>query len=315
MIPETLRGQRPMLASPVSDPEQWLEDADDRWLYELKFDGVRVIAYIDEGTVRLVNRNMVDVTYRYPDVAERLGELYPYGTKVFDGEMLVFGTDGRPDFNRIARRDRQTSATGVDKVRAAHPATFVAFDLLCADSHDLRLMPLAARHALLGTEAKHMRRLQDPADCRVQTSVADTDGQTLWAFALTHRLEGLIAKRKTSRYAGRRSPEWVKLKPVRSLTALVTGYESGQGSRADTIGALHLSLLDDDGELRRIGKVGTGFTAKTLALLDVLVLAPEPIVVEVGYAEVTADGALRFPSFKGFSDRDPASCTIDQLRD
>lgn len=293
-----------------------LDDADE-YTFDVKWDGVRCIAYIDpfDGTgTTLVNRNLRNINERYPDIIHALNEQFSDGTPIIlDGEIVVFNEDGKPDFGLVSRRDRVGSAAAAAKAAERLPATFVAFDLLFYKDGDFRKAGYNVRRAML--EA-HVERVPG-----ITVSPTSTDGATMWNFCLDYGVEGLIAKRNESPYRSGRSPDWVKVKQVHRVSCLVTGYEKGTGRLADSMGALLLGLLDpnDPSTVVDAGKVGTGFTDRDREnfkdLLGRIDLTHDPIVVEVEYANLTDDGALRFPSYKGLrSDIDPDDCTTDQLK-
>lgn len=290
--------QAPMLASPGKNPEAVLRQllTGGRHTFDLKWDGVRVLAFIEDGKVRLRNRNGVDTTDRFPEVVERLAALYPVGTRVFDGEMLCFDPDsGKPTFARISKRDRTGSPVKIDVLARQMPATYMVFDLLWFEGDDLRAQPLSARLALLKVDAA---RFASDEDSRLALSMFSDDGAAMWNVIKTKGMEGLIAKDKLAPYRGGRAPAWVKLKPVASVTCVVVGYTAGQGARAGKFGALEIGLLYD-GNLKHWGEVGTGFTDAMLADLKPRVDAGELLLVEVEIQNVTPDGKPRFPSFKG----------------
>lgn len=311
MIAADLLGQVAMLATPTTNAELVLPTLlDGRYVFDIKWDGVRCLAYTDNGQVLLRNRNGIDITHRYPDVVERLADAFPAGQRVFDGELLCFNpVSGRPEFDLIARRDAQSHAGKIASLANLVPATFMAFDFLWYDGDDLRNTPLIARQQLLTAQgAKHFG-----SDSRLLVSQWSNDGATLWQFVCDFGMEGLIAKRKDGLYRGRRDSGWLKLKKLHRLTAIVTGYENGKGARDGKIGALLLSLLDEQGQLVPIGKVGTGLKERDHGPMLEVLHRGEEFLVEVEYMGWQKD-AIRFPSFKGVrSDRTRADCTLDQI--
>lgn len=320
MIPQELRDQNAMLCEPhkkvfgnVSVTEAVeLAAADGRYLADLKFDGVRCLAYIDDGVVTLVNRNHVDITRRYPDVVSRLATLFPTGQRVFDGEMLVFGEDGRPSFFGISKRDHDMSPAKTQQYVAQFPATLVIFDLLYFNGDDLRNTPYRARSVLLRTAGWPNAQ----ADPHVQLTECSSDIAMMWQFVAEHGLEGLVIKLDDSGYDGRRSTAWVKLKPTLMLSAVITRYEFGKagGHREHRIGALFLDLYDEAGVPVEVGKVGTGLNDADLADLKRRLDAGETLVGDVEYQEYTVAGSLRFTSWRGLrTDLKPEECTVAQL--
>ena len=304
----------PMLAHPHKTIAPTVHTAlnqlnDGQWFFDLKWDGIRCVAHIEDGNVTLINRRMVDITYRYPEIVTALSVAYPDGYRVFDGEVVCF-TNGQPDFPATHRRDAQQSASTAARLVATMPASFVAFDFVYYSGDDLRQLPFRARHRMLATEAEKV--FADYSNT-LKLSSGDTDGETLWQFVNDHRLEGLIAKRLTSKYTPGRSHSWIKLKPTKSVSALVTGYDYGENALAGKLGALHIALRDSD-KLVSIGKVGTGFKLADREMVKDALDKGALLAVEVEYQDVSPNGQLRFPSYKGIrTDIDLADCTVDQL--
>jgi bifunctional non-homologous end joining protein LigD len=309
-------GIRPMLACPGDLPR------DERnYAYELKWDGIRALAYCEPGRVRLESRNLRDVTSQYPDVTRALREALGAREALLDGEVVAFDENGRPDFQRLQRRMHLASDAAVRRRMADTPATYLAFDVLHLDGRPLVELPYAERRELLERlELGSGPHLQIPANHR-------GDGRALLELTRERGLEGLVAKRLDSTYQpGRRSRGWIKVKNVRTTELVVGGWLPGQGGRAGRIGALLVGYYDD-GDLRYAGRVGTGFTDRTLDELgrileplgrrkspfsgrqpprDAVYVEPE-LVAQVEFNEWTRAGTLRAPSFKGLRDDvDPA---------
>lgn len=173
---------------------------------------------------------------------------------VLDGEFIVAGTDGAPSFQGIARRAKQTQPGRLARLVNELPATLIAFDVLSIDGEDWRAQPYRDRVQWLA---------ELPASPALAATPRTTDGPALWRFVTERGLEGIVAKAGSSRYVAGRQSTWVKLKVVRTLSALVTGLEPGEGSRATSFGALLVSLYDGD-ELVQVGKVGSGFSQADL---------------------------------------------------
>jgi bifunctional non-homologous end joining protein LigD len=300
-----------MLPSPSSDTPQSLIrrlQAAGGWTFEFKMDGIRALIVIEGGAITILNRNARNITHRYPDVAGPLHALK--ADVVLDGEIVCVDTAGRPDFVTVHRRDAQSHTQLINALSALLPAQLVAFDVLVHRGVDLRLLPYLRRREVL---ASMFPALQDAL---VVLPPTNTDGMSMWDAVGALEMEGLVAKRNDSRYVGGRSTAWVKIKNTARVSALVTGYDPGKGSRAATFGALHLALVDDEA-LIPIGSVGSGFTQDQIRTVWARLQTPEdPIIVEVAYLTVSRNGQLRHPVFKGVrQDLSPTDCDIGQIRD
>lgn len=288
----------------------------DAYAYELKWDGVRALAYCEPGRVRLESRNQRDVTSQYPEVTRALREALGSREALVDGEVVAFDDEGRPDFQRLQRRMHVGSDSTVRRRMADTPATYIAFDLLHLEGRSLLDLPYTDRRKLLAKLDLDRPGLQCPAHHL-------GDAKALLELTKERRLEGLVAKRLDSPYVpGRRSRAWIKIKNVRTTDLVVGGWIEGQGGRSGRIGALLVGYYDDEGGLRYAGRVGTGFTEKTLdaiaRLLTPLERADSPfegrqppkesrfvdpeLVARVEFNEWTKAGTLRAPSFKGLRD-------------
>jgi len=291
------------------------------WAYEIKWDGVRTIAFAGPDGLRLQSRSLRDVTAQYPEVAGvgGLGE----GT-VLDGEIVAFDEDGRPSFERLQSRINLASRLDVVRRQGEIPVVFMVFDLLRLDGRDLTAEPYSDRRRQLEDLAANAASIQVP-----RHHVGD--GPALLEATRQQGLEGLVAKRVDSPYLpGRRTRTWLKVKNFRRQELVVGGWLPGQGGRSGRIGALLVGHYED-GRLRFAGRVGTGFDDAELARLDSRLaplvrpdcpFVPEPpalvrrsarwvdpvVVVEVAFSEWTSGGTLRAPSYKGeHSDRDAAA--------
>jgi len=289
------------------------------WIYELKYDGYRMIAAKEDGAGVLITRNGNDATATFPEIVRALAAL-PYARIVLDGEIVVPDETGRPSFQRLQRRGRLTRAIEVRRAAVELPATLYAFDLLAFEDHDLRSLPLTKRKELL------QRVLPRAGALRYADHIEEL-GEAFFEQVERMGLEGMVAKKADSRYTGGRSANWIKVRTERTDDFVVVGYTAPQGTRTG-FGALHLGAYDD-GKLVYTGRVGTGFTAKQIrevhAQLEALRRASpraegapsgrehtwvEPeLVVEVRYKEWTDDGLLRQPVFVRFrDDKPPTDC-------
>jgi len=236
----------PMLATPVAQAF-----SDPGWLYEIKWDGVRALAWVEEGRVELRSRTGRLVTQQYPELAAVAGCVRARRA-ILDGEIVVLDRRGRGDFGRLQQRMhvRQPSS----KLLGSAPVTYYAFDLLYCDGYDLREAPLVGRKELL-------RRVLEPRDSVRYSDHHLEQGKELFALAREQDLEGIIAKRAASAYRGGRSRDWLKLKARKELDAVVCGWTAPRGSR-EHFGALLLGLYAGK-RLRFIGHVGSGFDQAT----------------------------------------------------
>ncbi|MEO3812169.1 non-homologous end-joining DNA ligase [Sphaerisporangium sp. B11E5] len=307
----------PMLAQLGAPPPP---GEDDEWGHEMKWDGVRVLAYAEGSALRLISRNGRDVTATYP-------ELYPLAGAtggrdvVLDGEIVAFDEAGRPSFSVLQHRMHQRHDERIRHLVASVPVTLMLFDVLHVGAEPVIGVPYTGRRELLEDIVAPGARWQVPVWFR-------DDGPH--ALELSRRLgiEGVVSKRLRSVYRpGRRSPDWIKVKNVRTQEVVVGGWSTGQGRRASTMGALLVGVYES-GRLAYVGNVGTGFTDETLRELGAL-LAPlerptspfdppvpreqartahwvDPVLVgEVQYAEWTPDARLRHPSWRGLRDDKP----------
>jgi bifunctional non-homologous end joining protein LigD len=305
----------PMLARTGPLPKD-----DESYGYEIKWDGVRAVVNLDAGHVRVTGRRGTDFTGRYPEVRE-LARSLGARRMIVDGELVAFDADGRPSFERMQTRMHLASDAAVRRRMRDVPVTYVLFDLLWLEGHSTMGLGYEERRRLLDELALEGPSWRTPAYHR-------GEGQALLEASRAQGLEGIVAKRLDSPYEpGRRGRGWIKVKNVASQDVVIGGYTPGEGGRASTIGALCAGVHDDKGRLVYCGKVGTGFTEETLALL-MRELAPlrrdespfagrqpprgtifvEPhLVAHVEFREWTRSGTLRAPSFKGLrADVDPS---------
>lgn len=310
----------PMLARSGELPP---EDERDGWGFEVKWDGVRALLWSDHGHVRIESRTGRDITDRYPEV-RALGRALGAHELLLDGEIVAFGDDGRPSFERLQRRMHVAGEAAIRRAVRAQPVSYMVFDLLHLDGRSLLTLPYERRRDLL-------ERLELEGPAWRTPSYHRRDGAALLDATRAQGLEGVVAKRLDSPYApGRRSGAWRKLRHRASQEAVVGGWTAGDGRRADSLGALLLGVRETPGgPLRYAGAVGSGFSdalladlARRLAALqrpdspfdpdgprpprDARFVAPE-LVAEVELSEWTRDGILRQATFKGLrDDRPPA---------
>lgn len=295
--------------------------ANDRdWGVEIKWDGVRAIAYCQPGRLELQTRNLNDVTAQYPEV-RRLSRQLGSREAVLDGELVAFDEDGRPSFERLQQRIHQATEDVLRRRLKSHPVTYAIFDLLYLDGQNLMAEPYSRRRALLEDLELSGESWQTPAYSRA-------DARKLLAASAEQRLEGIVLKRLDSAYApGRRTGAWLKVKNV-GRREFVIGWLPGEGRRRGRLGAVLLGWFEPDGEtLRYAGRVGTGFSEHDLdelmARLRPLQRRSNPfagrrgprranfveprLVAEVEFREMTAEGMVRHGSFKGLREDKPAA--------
>ncbi len=283
----------------------------DGWLYEIKFDGYRLLTRVDGASVTCFTRNGNDWTHKLPALVEAIRKLR-LAPCWLDGEIVVQGDDGRPDFQALqnAFDTRRTQAL-----------TYFVFDLPFHGGRDLRRQPLTERRRVLKTLIKASAA---PA-IRFSDAFAD-DPAALLASAREAGLEGLIGKRSDSTYRSQRSPDWIKLKTRHRQEFVIGGYTDPKGARTG-IGALLLGVHDAHGALRYAGNVGTGFDARTLAALkarlDKLHVTRSPfadapatrgahwvqpsLLAEVSFVQWTSGHRVRHAVFHGLRDDKPVT--------
>ena len=292
-----------LVDGPPPDPENWI--------FEMKFDGYRMLARIEDGDVRLITRNGNDWTDRLVPLGKELARMkLPDGW--YDGEIVVHDDHGKPDFGKLQQAFDAARATDID---------FFLFDVPYFDGHDLRAAPLVERRALL----EKLLSKKKSERVRFSSEFGHAPDELVVA-ACKIGLEGVIGKRRDARYVSRRSPDWIKLKCGQRQEFVIGGYTDPKGSRTG-IGALLLGTYDDEGVLRYHGNVGSGFNGATLATIaDKLEKlrtdrSPFParavpgrkhhwvepvLVAEVSFSEWTAAGAVRHPVFQGLREDKPA---------
>ncbi len=301
-------------------------EGDEAWAYEVKWDGMRVLARCLGDDTTLATANGIDATVRFPELRGLAASLGC--DAVLDGEVIAIDGAGRPDFGLLQQRMHLTAAAEVKRRAAEVPVSFALFDVLWVDGHDVCALPWTdRRNALEGL-------LEAPAPSWRVPAVHD-DGRALLEIADAHGLEGVVAKRRDSVYLpGKRTTAWRKIKVRRHQEFVVGGWWPGEGGRSGGVGSLIVGVHDRSAPgnpLRFAGKVGTGFTSAVLSEYERLLAPlavdacpfdpPAPrtvairahwvrpeVVVEVEFAEWTAEGVLRHPSHIGRRfDKDPAA--------
>ncbi len=310
------RRYKPMLAKEAKAP---FTDAD--WLFEVKWDGFRALAYINDE-LSLRSRNQNELLNNFPEL-EELKQL-AHGV-ILDGEIVVL-SGGKVDFQALLERGKATTPTDITLKTARSPAAYVVFDILEKGGKPLLDLPLTDRKRILKESVREGKHV-------LLADYVEEKGEAYFEAAMQKGLEGVMAKRKSSPYkAGVRSGDWLKIKKTRTCDCVIFGYTQGTGARTNTFGALMLGLYDVEGRAVFIGKVGTGFSQALLQSLrdqfqkivseatpfeaDVAekVTWLKPILVcEVTYQVVTKDGRLRMPRFLRLrADKQPQDCTLSQ---
>ncbi|HWF32359.1 MAG TPA: DNA ligase D [Solirubrobacteraceae bacterium] len=299
---------KPMLAGSGSLPRK-----DDGWAYEIKWDGVRAIAYSTPGELRLESRNLKEITASYPELG-RLNRALSSHAAILDGEIVAFDEHARPSFAALQRRMHVGTDAQAKRLAKASPVTYMIFDLLWLDGHSLMGLPYEERHELLDALSLSGESWQTPGHLEGR-------GRDVLKASAEQKLEGIVAKRLDAPYEpGARSPAWTKIKNVGRQELVIGGWTPGEGRRAQRIGALLVGVYDPDGAFRYAGRVGTGFDDEELDRLRKLlkplerdsspftagerpprgaVFVEPELVAEIEFTAWTAVGVLRHPSYKG----------------
>jgi len=314
------------------------------WGYELKWDGVRAIVYLDRGSLRLMSRNDREVAVSYPEIGE-LAEVFAKERLILDGEIVALGPEGAPSFSLLQQRMHvATPSTGL---LSRVPVRLYVFDVMHHGERSLLDLPYARRRERLdGLALDRADVAQVPPSWTGDGGGGDGEdgdgggdggnvGGDVMRTAQEQGLEGVVAKRLDSTYQpGRRSPSWVKTPLNQTQEVVICGWKPGGGRRAGTLGSLLLGAYDAGGHLVYLGGVGTGFTGK---MLDDLLARLRPLrrdaspfavplpradardanwvrpslVGEVEYRTRTPDGRLRHPSWRGLRpDKEPRDVTV-----
>jgi len=300
------------------------------WFFEIKWDGYRAVAFLEDGNVRLVSRTQNDLTAQFPELKD-LASSIKAKTAVLDGEVVALDEEGRPSFSLMQQRTGFRSGKHRLPGRKDLPIWYYVFDLLYLDGYDLRRSKLEDRKAAL---AKIVTR----SDTVRFSDHYPGQGIALFEVAKQKGLEGILAKKRNSFYEERRSQEWLKIKITQTITCVIGGYTEPEGSR-QYFGSIVLGLYNDKGQLIHVGQAGTGFNQASLkeiwkllearktnknpfhgeveALRKVFWIKPE-LVAEIKFTEWThereqAGPKLRAPVFLGLrEDREPKDCTFAQ---
>jgi bifunctional non-homologous end joining protein LigD len=309
---------QPMFATPGHPRDSDLAS----WAIEMKWDGVRALAFCENGRTRLVSRTGKDISRTYPELA---GLAHATGRKqvLLDGEIVAFGANGQPDFETLQPRMHVSSAAAAERLAARTPVTFLVFDVLQLDGRSLLGLPYSERREILTPLIPNGPSWLSPPQ------FSGTDLDAVLAASVSNGLEGVVAKRLDSPYEpGARTGSWLKIKNQLSQEVVVAGWKPGKGNRTGQIGSLLVGVYDD-GKLMYCGHVGTGFSDKTLRMLGAKLTplrrdgspfdGPVPpeyarpavwvepqLVVEVSFERWTKAGRMRAPAYQGLrDDKDP----------
>ncbi|MBB6570508.1 DNA polymerase LigD [Kribbella sandramycini] len=301
------------------------------WSYELKWDGIRVVIEVDDGVCRLWSRNSRDVSGGYPELIGLAAAPGLRAPAVLDGEIVTLDEHGAPSFGLLQRRMHVRDPRQLRHLITEVPVSVRLFDVLRFDGQWLLEATYDDRRGLLES-----LELDDPF---YETPAAFDDGAEALELAMSTGLEGVVAKRRRSRYLpGRRSADWIKVKPVLTRDVVLCGWHPGEGNREGRIGSFYCgAYAEPGGELVLIGKVGSGLDFATLDLLSAELAGleiPKPafdpatipagdrrrahwldpaLVAEVTFSGWAADARLRHPVWRGLRlDIDPAAVLVDR---
>ncbi|HEY2819601.1 MAG TPA: DNA ligase D [Candidatus Acidoferrum sp.] len=326
-LPGAVQASMPKMPSGVRATLAELGDkpfSSPNWVYEIKWDGVRAIAQIEDGKTTLWARSGRDVTSEYPEFKD-MAARFRLRNAIIDGEIVTLDADGRSNFHTLQHRLGVQNPSR--QMMQSVPLDYFAFDVMYADGYDLRRASLVDRKDFLKQILSGNERIHFSEHIAEQ-------GEAMYEAARSKGLEGIVAKLKNSTYAGERTSTWVKLKIVSEVDAVVAGYTEGRGSRK-FFGALVLGLYEGR-ELKFIGSVGTGFDEakqeKIFDKLNVLRSKTSPfakipglrenvewvepeLVARVKYANWTNDNHLRAPVFLSLlTDRAAKDCTMEDAK-
>ena len=322
-VPATIH---PMLAESVEKPFDGAE-----WLFEIKWDGYRAVAFIENSKVRLVSRNQNDLTARYPELKD-MAKFVQAKTAILDGEVVALDAKGKASFSLMQQRTGFRPGGKRAVGNADVPVLYYAFDLLYLDGYDWRRVPLEERK-------RKLESLVLPGNAVHYSDHYEERGKALFEIARQRGLEGIVGKRRSSYYEERRSSDWLKIKIRRRIECVIGGFTQPEGSRAH-FGSLVLGLYDKQARLIHVGQAGSGFNQKSLGEISKILKKSETsknpffgevealrkvrwvkpkLVAEIEFAEWTggtSDGSgpkMRAPVFLGLrDDKDPKECLLSE---
>ncbi|MEN6565490.1 MAG: non-homologous end-joining DNA ligase [Veillonellales bacterium] len=310
---------RPMLAKISKLPKD-----EDKYGFEVKWDGMRAIIYYQNQHIKILSRNQNDVTQQYPEL-NNIPKLNQ--TAIFDGEIVYFGDNGKPSFGGLQHRMHITDK-GVGSAEKKYPVVYIVFDLLSLGERSLLNLSYVDRRERLEKLNFNSMSWQTP-------SYKIGSGRDLMQAVKKMGLEGIMAKRLDSLYIpGKRSGDWLKIKNKQRQEFVIGAWIPGNGNRYNEIGSLLLGYYNARHQLKYAGKVGTGFTTADLKniklLLQPLLMQQNPfenripykdalfvqpnLVCEIEFTEWTLNHTLRHPAFKGLrSDKSPKEVIKEEV--
>ncbi|HLQ32347.1 MAG TPA: non-homologous end-joining DNA ligase, partial [Chloroflexota bacterium] len=314
------RSIEPMMATLAAKPF-----SHPKWLYEVKWDGIRAVAFVTSDGVRLMSRRGNDCTAQYPELAG-IGRELKAAECIIDGEIVAYDEKGIPNFHLLQQRMNLQRTADIQRAQAEVPVGMQVFDLLYLDGRDLRKLPLVQRKALL-------RHVLQPKGFLFFSDHVEGEGEAFFKAATAKGLEGVVAKEKDSAYlSGKRSQSWLKLKATKEMDCVIGGWTEGEGARK-ALGSVVLGLYQPDGKLRFVCNAGSGFDQRTLeTTLDMLrpieitkhpfARKPDPperyhwveprYVCRIKYSNFTPEGYVRHPVFLGLRpDKAPEDCQLE----
>jgi len=317
-LPGAVRAPMPGALLPMKSTLSETPPKGDEWLFEIKWDGVRAICFIDDKKVRITSRTGNSCERQYPELSV-IGHQIAAKQAILDGEIAVLDKNGVSSFGLIQPRIAVADPNSVAHLARRTPVTLFVFDLLYLDGYDLRGVPLIERKRVL-------QSLLQPSGVMRYSEHFVNNGEEMWQAAKATGLEGIIAKCATSTYQSKRSRDWIKIKIVAQQEFIICGYTAGE---REYFGSLVLGLYDS-GKLVYVGNVGTGFDQRLMEQIyrqieplttqespfeempeigrEITWVRPE-VVCAVKFASWTEEGRLRAPVFLGLRlDVEPKEC-------
>jgi bifunctional non-homologous end joining protein LigD len=288
-------------------------DSDD-FLFEIKWDGERAIAYVAKNRISMKSRNQKEIAFRYPEITSEFLKTLKCREGIFDGEIVAFDKNNVSSFQKLQNRIGLNDKSEIEQKSKKIPVYFYVFDVLEIDGKNIENLPLSERHQKLE------KIIKSSAHIKI-SEVIDVKGKTFYEAARKKGLEGIIAKKKSSTYQeGHRGRDWQKIKITNEQEMVIGGYTTGTGARESTFGALLLGYYQN-GKFKYAGSVGTGFNGKILEdllgkfqkiktgkspfsepiKLKAIFLKPK-LVAQIKFHEWTKDGKLRQPVYLGLRD-------------